>query len=70
MTAAEPLNLVLSFKLIGDRNCRVRGVSRIKVDGRGGLTVFDAESGKSEQISLADLQSLSIHSLGCAGQAA
>jgi len=70
MTATENLNLILSFKLVGDRNSHVCGAARIKVDGRGALTIYDAGSGYVEKIALADLQSLSIQSLGCASQAA
>ena len=69
MTPTENVNLVLSFKLAGENDCRVRGASRIKIDGRGGLTVYGAER-LPERIELAELQSFSIHSLACAGKAA
>ena len=70
MSTTKNLNLVLSFKLAGESDCRVRGAARIKVDGHGALTVYDAGSGLAERIDLAELQSLSIRSLGCTGKAA
>jgi len=70
MTAMENVNLILSFKLPGDSACRVRGAARIKIDGRGSLTVYGAENTFPETIDLAELQSFSIHSLSCAGKAA
>ena len=68
--AKQGVNLVLSFKLAGDRDCRVCGAARITVDGRGGLTLHHARNGRTERIDLAELQSLSIRSLVCAGRAA
>jgi len=53
-------NLVLTFTLAGDSRVHVRGAARIKVDGRGGLTLFDAEKGSSEMVSLRRLRSLTI----------
>jgi len=70
MMATEDVNLFLSFKLAGQSKSSVRGAARIKIDGRGGLTVYSAESGLAERIDLAELQSFSIYSLGCAGKAA
>jgi len=55
-----PTNLVLTFTLAGDSRVHVRGAARIKVDGRGGLTLFDAEKGCSELVSLSRLRSLTI----------
>jgi len=70
MMASENPNLILSFKLAGDNRSRVCAASRIKVDGRGSLTVYDAASGLSEKIDLSQLQSFSIHSLASALAAA
>ncbi|MCU1336776.1 MAG: hypothetical protein JWO19_2357 [Bryobacterales bacterium] len=58
-----PTNLVLTFTLAGDSRVHVRGASRIKVDGRGGLTLFDAEKGGSEMVSLDCLRSLIIQTV-------
>ena len=55
-----PTNLVLTFTLAGDSRVHVRGAARIKVDGRGGLTLFDQEKGCSELVSLSRLRSLTI----------
>ena len=55
-----PTNLVLTFTLAGDSRVHVRGAARIKVDGRGGLTLFDAEKGCSELVILSRLRSLTI----------
>ena len=55
-------NLVLTFMLSGDSRVHVRGAARIKVDGRGGLTVFDAEKGGTEVVNLGRLRSLTIQS--------
>ena len=55
-----PTNLVLTFTLAGDSRVHVRGAARIKVDGRGGLTLFGAENGCAELVSLVRLRSLTI----------
>ncbi len=56
----EDLNLVLKFKLAGDREFHVKGAKRIKVDGHGGLIFHDAETGALETIDLQELQSFCI----------
>lgn len=68
MTATDNVNLVVSFKLAGDSH--IHGATRIKLDGRGGLTVYDATTGLTQDFQLAGLQSLAIHSVACARQAA
>jgi hypothetical protein len=55
------LNLVLRFTVGRSDDSQVRGAARIRVDGLGGILVYDAETGKAERISLADMNSLSIH---------
>jgi hypothetical protein len=55
-------NLVLTFTLAGDSRVHVRGAARIKVDGRGGLTIFETEKG-NESVSLGSVQSLKIQSV-------
>jgi hypothetical protein len=49
--------------LSGDSRVHVRGAARIKVDGRGGLTVFDAEKGGTEVVNVGRLRSLTIQSV-------
>ena len=66
----ENLNLVLKFKMAGDGASCIRGAARIKLDGRGGLTLYDAPNAAAEKIDLANLQSLSIRFLDCVGKAA
>jgi hypothetical protein len=59
----KDLNLVLMFRLSGDGQMRVKGVSRIKLDGRGGLMVYDSENGAAETYDLQKMQSFSIQPL-------
>lgn len=53
----HPLNLVLTYRLAGDDHIQIRGASRIKVDGRGGLMYYDVQSGTTERIEVGQLQS-------------
>ena len=69
MTATESHNLVLRFKLAGDPQYRVCNPTRIKVDGRGAMTIYDGSSGLAEEIELTQLQSFSLHSLGLSAHA-
>ena len=39
------LNLVVMFRLSSDGQMRVKGASRIKLDGRGSMMLYDAENG-------------------------
>jgi len=55
-------NLVVTFTLAGDSRIHVRGAARIKVDGRGGLTLIDTGQG-NESVSLGCLQSLTIQAV-------
>lgn len=57
------LNLVLKFKMAGDPQFHFKGATRIKIDGRGGLMLFDSASDVPEMIDTASLQAFSIHSL-------
>lgn len=54
------LNLVLKFQLAGETRPQIRAASRIKVDGRGGLTFYDVHTRTSETIDLVRLQSFSL----------
>ncbi len=65
----EKLNLVLKFKLTGDRRLHVKGAARIKVGGSG-VMFYDAETGVAEKIDLGRLQSFCIHPVSGAGQTA
>jgi hypothetical protein len=60
MTGTENINLVVSFKLAGERGFHFCGATRIKVDGHGGLTVYSAENGPAEKFQIADVQSFAI----------
>jgi hypothetical protein len=55
--------LLVTFKVNGDSRVHVKGASRIKVDGRGGLTLYDAQGGAPELVSLGCLQALTIRTL-------
>jgi hypothetical protein len=56
-------NLVVTFTVAGDSRVHIKGASRIKVDGRGGLTLYDAEDRESELVNLGCLQSLTIRTV-------
>ncbi|HUI77447.1 MAG TPA: hypothetical protein VLY24_06010 [Bryobacteraceae bacterium] len=66
----EKVNLVLKFQMAGKAGCYLRGAARIKVDGRGGLTLYDTDTAVAEKIDLSKLQSLSIRFLDGTCQAA
>jgi hypothetical protein len=68
MTATENQDLVVSFKLAGESNCHICGAARIKVDGHGGLTVYNTLTGATEEFKLADLQAFAIHPMSYAGR--
>jgi hypothetical protein len=57
----DNLNLVVKFMLAADGLLQVKGASRIKVDGRGGLLLYDAQGGSVETIQLGEL----VRSLRC-----
>ena len=54
----DNLNLVVKFMMAGDGLLQVKGAARIKVDGRGGLLLYDAQGGGVETIELKAVQSL------------
>ena len=56
----ENRNLVLELKLRGDTDLSVIGVTRIKVDGRGRLLLYDTQGTAPANVWLGDLQSFSI----------
>ena len=56
----KTLNLLLKYKLAGDSRIHVKGATRIKVDGRGGLMLYDVNTGAAETINLSQLRSFSI----------
>jgi hypothetical protein len=62
MTCVEKSNLVLRFKLAGDSRVHVKGAARIRVDGRGGLMLYNGR-GTAEEIDLRRLQSFSIQTV-------
>jgi hypothetical protein len=53
-------NLVLELKLRGDSDIRVIGATRIRVDGRGRLLLYDQRDAPAN-IWLGELQSFAIH---------
>lgn len=58
----QDLKLVLQFQRTGESRQQVRGASRIKVDGRGGVLLYDAQGERSERIDIGGLSSF--HLLG------
>jgi hypothetical protein len=67
----DNLNLVVKFTVAGDSRLQVKSASRIKVDGRGGLLLYDAQGGGVETIELGALKSFGLQqvSYACAGRA-
>ena len=57
------LNLVVTFKLANDCELHVKGAASIKVDGKGGLLLYDPQGASPERIDLCRLQSFSIRPL-------
>ncbi len=70
MKEKEKLNLVLRFKLVGDPNGRICAASRIKLDGKGSLTLYGGDGHVAYRIRLAELQSFSIRPIHYASRAA
>jgi hypothetical protein len=68
----DDLNLVVKFVLAGDGGLQVKGASRIKVDGRGGLLLYDTRGEGVETIKLGSLKSLCLQQVrrACVGAAA
>ena len=56
-------NLVVIFRVAGDSQVHIKGASRIKVDGHGGLTLYDTDNGESELVNLDCLESLLIRTV-------
>ena len=54
------LKLVLKFKLAGDKQFQIRGVSRIVVDGCGGLSFHDVQNDRTERLEMGKLASFSL----------
>ena len=59
------LNLVVMFRLSNDDQMRIKEASRITLDGRGSLMLYDA-SGAPETIDLRKVRSISIQPLNAA----
>ena len=59
----EAVQLVVKFMLAGDGRLHVEGVARIKVDGRGGLLLYDAQGGTVETIELGALKSIRLQQM-------
>jgi hypothetical protein len=55
----QNLNLVLTFRLAGQKGVHVKGATRIKVDGSG-LQIYGAEDAAAEQIEIDNLSFFSI----------
>ena len=64
----ENLNLVLKFRLAGNSQLHVKAAARIKIDGRGGLVFYDAQSGAMETIELGRLRSFCIQPMAGCGE--
>ena len=54
----DNLNLIVKFVLAGDSRLHVKGATRIKLDGRGDLLLYDAQGGGVETIELGMLRSI------------
>ena len=60
------LNLIVTFRLIGDRRLHVKSTVRMKYDGRGGLVLYNPQGEIAEEIDLRNLQSLGMHPINSA----
>jgi hypothetical protein len=58
----DNLNLIVKFMLAGDGQVHVKGATRIKVDGRGGLLLYDTQGG-AETIELGALNSIRLQQM-------
>lgn len=56
----ENRKLTLELKLRGDTDSRLIGAARMRVDGRGGLLLYESPGAAPMEIRLAELQSFSI----------
>lgn len=54
------VNLVLKYRLAGEKQFRFKGASRIKVDGGGALMFYNVHSGQTERLEVSQLQSFSL----------
>jgi len=63
------LNLMIRFRLTGQDEFQMKGASRMKMDGRGGLILYDAQSGKAERIEIGQLQSFILQPANCSTSA-
>jgi hypothetical protein len=66
----ETLNLLLKFKFAGESGSHMRGAARIRIDGQGGLTVYDAAAGAPERISLEQVEAIAIWPIAAGRKAA
>lgn len=57
------INLVLKFKLSGEGELQIKGVARIKIDGRGGLIFYEVHTGEIQTIEVGRLDSFSVMSM-------
>jgi hypothetical protein len=57
------LTLLLKFKLAGDSRLHVKHATRIKIDGRGGLLLYDVRTGMAKTLDLSQLRSFIIQTL-------
>lgn len=55
--------LILKLKLAGEPQYRLRAVTRLKLDGRGRILYWDAETGEIAAVDVAELESVSIQRL-------
>ena len=55
--------LVVKFMLAGDGRLHVKGAARIKVDGHGGLVIYDPQGGPVEAIELDALESFGLQQM-------
>jgi hypothetical protein len=68
----DNLNLVVKFMVTGDSRLQVKRASRIKVDGHGGLLLYDVQGDGVETIQLGALKSFCLQQVqdACAKAAA
>jgi hypothetical protein len=53
-------NLILKYQIKGQEDVHVCGAARIKIDGLGGVMIFDTQRGINTRLELRHLQSFSL----------
>lgn len=61
--ASNDPQFFVRFQLSGNADTRVESVTRMKVDGRGGIQLYDRENRAIAALPIAELERFSIHAV-------